>query len=303
MKLILIIILSVLHILIISGCSSQQVNSQQEQIAQISSESPFGELSNQIGDNNEVELSKSLDLYDSDVLWQHTEYNEQSGRWFLDDSSGKLGFSMTRGKREPKSEVTAALQPHPEKEIVLERQVRIQLTKRDEDLKKMKLIEESVIDIQDIIERQIVFSGNLPDDEDAIYLLSMEIIDENLTVEDTIVASIYVVSKKINVQMSAEQTNFSVNSSMKLTIQNNGPINVYFGEYYIIEKFIDSKWWMLELDRQFRDIGIILESGDTNYSEVISLRGLEVGKYRIIKSIQSQETDEQHELAIEFTIS
>lgn len=302
MRRILFFIISIVLVLVINGCS-QQVNSQQEQIAHISTESPYGKLSSQSEDNNTVDASKSFDLYDNDVLWKHTEYNEQSGKWFLDDIGGKLGFSMTKGQRQPKSEVTATLQPHPEKEIDIQRQVRIQLTKRDVDLNKTKLIEESVIDIQDIIEKQIVFSENLPDDEDAVYLLSMEIIDENLTVEDTIITSIYVVSKKINVQMIADQTIYPVNSSMKFTIQNNGPINVFFGEYYMIEKFIDNTWWTLELDKQFSDIGIVLESGDTNYSEVISLRGFEAGKYRIIKSIHSQETDEQQELAIEFTIS
>lgn len=296
------IIVLLVIFLILSGCTQNYENKKVVTQSQISEESNHGELPDKIGDLD-TEIDKpDTSSNDQSVQWKNTEYAEQTGKWFLAENGGKIGFSMTSGEKPPASDVMITLQPHPEYEVVLNRQVRAQLTKRDSEMNRLELLKEKIIDIQDITNKEVILSAKLPDEEGAFYLLSVEILNESKEAEDTLLTSIYVPKQEMKLRMYSDKEEYKKGDEITLFIENNGSATLFFGKQYTFEKKMNDQWRNVSLEREVIDIGILLDPGGEPYSESISLKGLDEGQYRVIKTIRANETELEEKLAVPFHI-
>lgn len=289
--------------LILNGCTQKDESPADSTKLQLSEESNYGELPDKIGDNKDIEYSNiDVSLNDESEQWENIEYAKQTGEWFLAENGGNIGFSMTSGEKLPSSDVMISLQPHPENKVMLNRQVRAQLTKRDEDMNRIKLLKENIIDIRDIEDKALVLSAKLPDEEGIYYFLSVEILNEKQEPEDTLVTSIHVPKQEMNARMYSDNEEYKKDDKITLFIENSGSTTLFFGKNYTIEKKLDDQWRTVSLDRAFPEIGILLDPEGEPYSESISLERLDEGQYRVIKTIQVNGTDLKENLAVSFHI-
>lgn len=263
-----------------------------------------GDLKHYVGDPHRTpEGSEYLfnDIGRYPDIIKNTEYSEPTGKWMLSDK-GKFGYGMTDGFQEADSTYTASLiNPHEGSEP-LHRDVRIQLTERDENLKRKKLITEHIRFVDDIQGHVDIYSDVLPNKPHAIYFLSMEILDDVGHVEDTLVSVIYVAPKDVNATLSLDQDVYNqTDSKATLTLHNLGPTFLSLGTYYTIEKMVEDTWRVVPLALVFTDIGIFLQI-DQSYDQTIDLSQLKPGQYRVVKEFHVQGIASAETLAIPFTI-
>ena len=298
------LVLFIILIFILSSCESHEEQSQAITPAD-KWEVGHGELQSYIGDPHYS--GESIDV-PFDYLHLHkeiihqTEYDMSTGKWFLVDGQGKFGYGLTAGTQQAGSPYTATLFSHSDHGDTLDRDIRIQLTKRDPNLNFIQLINEKVIYIENVKEHMEFFTDHLPSEEQAIYLLSMEILDEEGDVEDTLVTTIYVPPKEMNVTLSMDQDVYiQTDAQATLTLKNLGPTFLSLGTYYTIEQEIDGVWRIVPLDLIFQDIGIMLGVQQT-YDQSIDLSELSPGTYRIVKEFYADGIEATGTLAIPFTI-
>jgi hypothetical protein len=101
-------------------------------------------------------------------------------------------------------------------------------------------------------------------------------------------------------------------NGLTLTIENNSDINCIYGQFFLLEKKLDDKWYevpvTIEGDYGFEDIGYELAPGDKQEWETDwqwLYGSLDKGRYRIIKDIldfRGTGDFDTHYLAAEFTI-
>jgi len=101
-------------------------------------------------------------------------------------------------------------------------------------------------------------------------------------------------------------------NGLTLTIENNSDINCLYGQFFLLEKKLDDKWYevpvTIEGDYGFEDIGYELAPGDKQEWETDwqwLYGSLDKGRYRIIKDIldfRGTGDFDTHYLAAEFTI-
>ncbi|MDQ0253454.1 hypothetical protein J2S74_000826 [Evansella vedderi] len=239
----------------------------------------------------------------NEELWEKTKYDGPTGKWFLHDGSGHFGYGLTSGTMKPGGDLFVSLYAQGSKEVTMERDIRIQLTELEEDWSTEKdVILEELVHVERVAGEETVYSGTLPKKENALYLLSVEILDEAGEVEDTRVTLIYVPIPEINASLSTDQEVYERGTAqLTLTLENHGPTNLFFGVYYSIEKKVGGTWRVVPMDIAFVDIGITLAVGD-EYEETIDIRELTEGEYRVIKDIQTDGLDLRETLAAAFTI-
>lgn len=231
-------------------------------------------------------------------LAKNIEYNESTGKWF----EGNLGYDISTGIYEPGEPYFVRLISHEKEGTLLNRELRIQLTERNHKLEKVHLHHEFIFNIDKIEGTEEIFTNLLPNKENAIYLLSVEILDEKRNIEDTMITMIYTPSPEMNVQLELDKTDsITPDDTIVLIIKNYGPTFLTFGKHYSFEKEIDGIWRIVPLDLSFEEIGIMLKPKDT-YEQMIELKDLSKGKYRIIKQVYGEGIDQTATLAIEFFI-
>lgn len=122
-----------------------------------------------------------------------TEYDDSTGNWF-GEGKGNIGFGISAGEMEPNTKVSASLRAISVDEVDLSKDVRFQLTKRDNDDNLVEIVEEEKTYIDTIMSATYkeYFSTSLPDIENTYYMLSIEILGENGQVEDTVITKIFV---------------------------------------------------------------------------------------------------------------
>ncbi|MBU9722422.1 MULTISPECIES: immunoglobulin-like domain-containing protein [Bacillaceae] len=236
-------------------------------------------------------------------FWEGTEYEEPTGTWFLNNGEGFFGYGLTGGTQEAGAELFVSLFGHNPDGEILERDVRVQLTERDNGSnEKIELVYEEIVYVEKVEEETVIFTNVLPEKENVTYFLSAEILNENGEVEDTQVAAIYVPKPEINAELTTEQVEFSTSDSeLTLILENYGPTHLFLGTYYTIEKKVDNTWKVVPLHADFEDIGIVLQVGDT-YEQSVNISGLNEGLYRVVKEIGADGLDLREVLATEFLI-
>ncbi|MBS2968323.1 hypothetical protein J9317_06065 [Metabacillus sp. KIGAM252] len=219
-------------------------------------------------------------------IHKQTEYSPHTGKYFK--RRGGFHFDTSGYYMSAKSPVHAVI-----KVASAEKTIRYQLTERDRHYKKLKLVAEKTAKMEN-------FSAVLPDKENALYLISIEILDEAGQVEDTAVELIYVPTAEINAKVYLNKNKISKSDSLQLTLENYGPQELLTGESYHFEKWTAGKWKQLNLDMAFKSIGITVLPGKSQTLKLDTSR-LHSGKYRVVKDVHN-ELRMKTDLAAEFEI-
>lgn len=232
---------------------------------------------------------------------ENTEYDSPTGRWFL-GGGGSIGYSISAGPMKPNSEVGVSFMAHPIDKVTLNRDVRFQLTTRDENKRLIEVVEEEIVHINTITSNKSYFSTVLPDKDNIYYMFSTEILGEDGKVEDTLVTTIYVPAQMMNGELNLDKDKYRVSETLILTLDNQGPTNLSFGLSYEIEKYEQGKWERVPLNMAFEAIGLGQKPGQT-FEQKIPLKQLkESGLYRVLKDIDAEGTDLKNTLTVEFEV-
>jgi len=249
-----------------------------------------------------IEIYSDIPLFMESDHIDSTEYDQPTGKWFYHKNKGVFGYGITTGTRKTNEEYYIRLTHEKEEEISLARDIRFQLTERNHLLEKEIMIEEETIFLEKISDNEVIFSSHLPEKENVIYLLSVEVLAEDGQVEDTLVGLIYVPAQEMNVELLLDHDTYKVTEDeLTIRLKNYGPTFLNLGTYYTIEKNIEGTWRVVPLDRTFEDIGIHVHP-NKEYTQTIDIKELTEGEYRVIKDVHADGADLSDKLAVEFMI-
>ncbi|MDG5789846.1 hypothetical protein QA612_20525 [Evansella sp. AB-P1] len=235
-------------------------------------------------------------------LWEQTEYASKTGRWFFHNGEGLLGYGVTSGTKQAGVEFSITFFSHKEDGDLMDRSVRIQLTERNNHHEKIELITDEEVDVNVVEGNEIIYKGNLPEKENTSYILSVEVLDKEGNVEDTLLSSINVPKEELNAYLKTDKEVYLTgDSKLTLILKNEGPTDLFFGTYYTIEKRVNDSWEVVPINKAFPDIGIILHDGK-EHKETIEIDELDNGKYRIKKEVHVDGLDLSEELTAEIEI-
>lgn len=300
------LILLLLAFFLLTGCG-QTIKGENILSAESKWEVGQGKLNSTVGSKpnkvDQIPIYPDMLLFGDESIIDESEYSKPTGKWFLYNGEGKFGYGLTEGTMKPGEDYYVSLFGHNEDGDTLNRDVRIQLTERDYNLKKIELVEEYTFHVKDVKDGELkIFSNRLPNKENAIYFLSVEILDEQRNAEDTLVSMIYTPVQEINAELSLDKDVYKISDKeAKLTLENFGPTFLSLGTYYTIEKNVDEIWRIVPLELFFTDIGILLKPNN-KYDDTVEIDQLTAGKYRIIKTFNGDGTELSETLAVEFEI-
>ncbi|WP_349254240.1 immunoglobulin-like domain-containing protein [Paenibacillus sp. RC67] len=236
-------------------------------------------------------------------LDKKTGYGSPSGQWFRSAKGGHIGYSMSGGVMRPGDPVYVLLNDNPANQ-----KVRFRLSKLNKEYKTLSIIDEQSTSSD--VSKQIRYSTKLPEEQDALYLLSIEVlspnygIEDNYEIEDTLLAPIHVPKQEIKSSITLNKHSYTNQDQLKLKITNQGPTVLLTGLPYKLQKYntSTSKWENANIFRQFTLQGIRLEPGKS-YEQKIKIDDLDKGRYRIIKNVTVLEISElKQTLIAEFEI-
>jgi len=262
-----------------------------------------GELSDSVGNpDGVVSASANQDADTMSDEWRtRAGYGRPTGRWFLQEGGGHLGFGQTAGTHRPRDELALSLFAH-EPDFRLDRDIRIRLTELTEDLEPAGVVLDETVRVGPVGSHDVVYTGTLPDKLNAVYALGAEILGENGAVEDAIASLIRVPAPEINASIRLDRSAYGEgDGTAVLTLKNAGPTVLTYGEDYRIEKKVDGEWRIVPLERAFNSIGYLLQPGGEQELKV-DIGGLGPGEYRAVKPIWAEGLDLTAELAAEFVI-
>lgn len=262
-----------------------------------------GELTSRVGNPDATVSSSSLHTGDADPdsWWGRAGYERPTGRWFLHDGDGHLGYGLTTGTRRPGDDFVVELFAH-ESDFRLDRDIRIRLIERTDEWEPAALIVDATVHVDQVGSREIIYQGTLPDKLNAVYTLSAEIVSPAGETEDTRAALIRVPAPEINASLQLDQEVYSAeDETAVLTVVNDGPTDLSFGVEYRLEKKVDSTWRIVPLERAFIAIGIMLPPGG-QYELSVDISPLDSGEYRVVKTVWADGLDLTAEFAAEFAI-
>src|SRR5699024_9211655 len=127
---------------------------------------------------------------------EKTEYNTSTEKWF-----GKMGYGIPLGTMKAGEAYSVSLFGHEENGNEIDRDVRMQLTERENLYERKKLIKEDIIHVDTVKGEKTIYSSELPDAENVTYLFSMEILDSEENAEDTLVGFIHVPKQELNAEL------------------------------------------------------------------------------------------------------
>lgn len=265
-----------------------------------------GELSNKIGDPEAVDpnlvIPPQSDFLNVKDVFENTEYNEPTGKWFMHNGKGMFGYGLSSGTKEVGADLFVSLIGHDKEGVRMDRDVRIQLSAIDESLKQLELVFEDIVHVQTVTNEEEIYTSQLPNKENVTYLLSMEILDEQNDVEDTMVSMIYVPAPEINVKLTINQDVYKKSDQeAAFTLENFGPTFLSFGKHYSIEKKVNGNWKVVPLDIMVEEIAIYIRPYGS-YKQTIDITELTPGRHRIVKMVHIDGIDLSATLAAEFML-
>lgn len=265
-----------------------------------------GQLADQIGNPNNMSKAVSPPPYhyflDYIEVIDITEYHMPTSKWFIHDDEGKFGYGLPSGTMEAGAAYTIKLFPKNNENVQMDKDVRIQLTTRDQTYKQSELIMEDMIHLDTINKEEEIYSNQLPEKKNVVYVLSVEILDQQHQVEDTMVSMIYVPTPEINAKLTTDKVVYEQSDEkVIIAIKNYGPTFLSIGEDYTVEKKVNDRWKVVPLDIAFPDIGVLINIDD-NFEQTIAINQLTPGKYRVIKTFNADGLDLSATLAAEFSV-
>lgn len=262
-----------------------------------------GKLPEQIKSPDAVGEGFSAPPYDYFVNAQNfidkTDFLPSTGEWF---GAGKFGYGLSLGTMKAGEDYVVSLIGHDVAGVPVDRDVRIQLTKRDHNFKQSELIKEEIIHVDTITNEEEIYLSQLPNEENVVYVLSAEILNEQDEVEDTMASTIYIPTPEINAKLTTDKDVYgSSDEQATIILENFGPTFLSLGKDYHIEKKIADEWKVVPLDHAFEDIGVNLNP-ENAYDQKMDIDELTPGQYRVIKDFGTDGLDLTATLATEFTV-
>ncbi|WP_193726703.1 immunoglobulin-like domain-containing protein [Paenibacillus guangzhouensis] len=260
-------------------------------------DSDIAQLSDTVGDPSIVRTSGQRSK--EQLLASAEDYHAQTGIWFQGEGFNILS-SISQGVVKAGQSVGAALSWLPEG-----CSVRFQLTRRDDDGSREALVAEYSADQQQMINNRIDFGHPLPDTPNTNYLLSIEILNKDGKVEDTLLSPLFVPPNELHARLSVLPTPLAQGSKKTtLKLYNAGPTHLFFGYGYEIYRMESSGWTLVPPDKTMEvpAIGISIPPGETFEEQVLIPADLEPGVYRIVKSFGGDQIDAAARLAASFEI-
>ncbi|WP_090795890.1 immunoglobulin-like domain-containing protein [Pelagirhabdus alkalitolerans] len=246
------------------------------------------EVSSLIG-STEVEsiIDDSIDqsmIQDPKRIAEHTNLPSPTYEWFMGNGEGVFGYGLTQGQKQPGESFSVQLIAHEAEPTDFNQEVRIQLYELSDTLEiEQELVSETVM-IEKVDENTMVYEGNLPDEVNSRYLLTMDILSEDGEVEDSMLGVIVVPKEEMNAELILDKELYDHDDEAELTLKNYGPTTLTLGMSYTIEKNIDDEWYVIPLDLAFIQIALMLAPGEM-HEQTVDLSELSPGHYRVIKRI------------------
>lgn len=302
----LIIPFLLIPLFIFTGCAVNS-NMAGESDVNIEKDWPLGQgqLEHSIGNEQKLDIEiydNTLELIGNEYTWEDLGLEESSGIWFIGQKEGPLGYSISAGVNEAGSPFFVDFFAYKTGLETMERDVRIRLIDIEHGMERQEVIVEEVVYVRVVRENQQIYGGDLPEKENTPYVFSVEILDEKGQVEDTLVSFLYVPIPEMNASLSMKQPVYKESDAEALLqLLNYGPTILFFGESYTIEKKVVDLWREVPLQRGFTDVGKLLLI-DREYEQMIDIKQLSKGEYRVVKSISADGLDLSVVLAAEFVI-
>ncbi|SFM30757.1 hypothetical protein SAMN03159341_12562 [Paenibacillus sp. 1_12] len=248
--------------------------------------------------SSEISKNEAFVLSDNynEQLDIKTGYGSETGRWFISKKGGHIGFSISGGYQKNGNTVYAELLDDlPNKDV------RVRLTKLDKSYHSIIVLDEKIISSKHT-SNKIRYSKQLSQDQDTLYLLSVEVLGGNKEVEDTLLSVVYVPIQELKSSLSLDKQEYTNEETMILNIINDGPTEIMLGLPYKIQKLYSENWKDVPSKGAVTLQGIRLKPGK-KYEQKISIMDLPEGKYRILKNVQVMGIKElQNTLDAEFEV-
>jgi len=249
------------------------------------------------------EIRVMPDLRMDDGLPSKIGLSEPTGTWFFADGGGRLGYGLTGGVRQPGSEWAVTLFAHDEGGVPVHRDVRIRLTQRSPELEELSLLSEMIVRVETVAGEVQIAAGAIPDEVNALYALSAEVLDAEGRAEDTRASLIYVPAPEINASLATDRDVYgAADREGRLVLANDGPTVLVLGLAYTIEKRVGDEWRVVPLDLAFAEIALYLMPGET-HEQTFDLSALPEDRYRIVKQVWAEGFEDlSATLAAEFRV-
>lgn len=239
---------------------------------------------------------------ESNDLWNKTEYDAPTGKWFLHNGAGVFGYGFPSGTYRPGDSFSVKLFSHAEDGDEVNRIFRITLSERTDDLQFVETVFEEEVYVEHVKGDEEIYSSSFPEKENVIYLLSVQVINDEDEVEDTLLSLVKVPKEELNATLFTDKEEYEAeDKELTLTVKNDGPTDLVFGVYYTLEKKVGETWEEVILELAFIDIAIILPAGK-EYEQTINIEELDAGEYRIFKDVHAEGVDLQEKLMTQFTV-
>jgi hypothetical protein len=219
-------------------------------------------------------------------LTEKTEYAERTNKWF------KTGFAISAGTMLPGEEAFVRL----DRAVRDSLKYRYRLTERNAALDVVSLVKEDTTTNNE-------FRVMLPQKEGALYLFSVEALNDRGEVEDTLLSLIEVPEQQLNARLYTDNESYHANEKVTLHLENFGPTALFFGLDYALEVYEGGAWRALRFDNvAVPALGISLSPGET-YDQTLALaEKLPPGLYRAVKRFNADGTELEATLAAPFLI-
>lgn len=163
------------------------------------------------------------------------------------------------------------------------RGIRYRLAEVNQQLEELQtIVDETTLDKS--------ISVQLPDKENALYILTLEAMGDQLQPMDTAIFFIDAVPQVIHAELWLDQTVFQSRktANASLHLKNYGPNMLQFGGDYIVEKYEDGSWYRLPLRLSFSARAYGIRAGEV-FSQPFDIPAqLSAGTYRVVKGIQAR---------------
>ena len=229
------------------------------------------------------------------------EFKERTNKWF-----SSLKFYYSSGYIKPGSDVSLewlqAFNSKLEQRVDDQLQIHFKLTQRDQEWQLVDTVNEQTFYLRSILSEDFSFKARLSEKEGTRYILSVEIIGES-GIEDTFLAAIYVPMPVLESSLNLNKREYLPSETLMLTISNEGSSAVSLSSNFKLERLYNNTTWFeypIEIIT-IQQYAIELYPG-WSCEQNIPLYSLDVGKYRVIKTIWGVGTDLKKDLVETFIV-
>ncbi len=177
------------------------------------------------------------------------------------------------------------------------KKVRVSLTELDSSLKPVRTVTNQTYD------NGADFRMTLPDRSNVLYVMRLELLNDEEQTADAMLRLIAVVQDEINAKLTTDKPAYKQNDVIKFKLTNWGPTGLEFEIHYSLERLESDNWMRLNGPDTWtlQSLGV---GPKGEYEQEISLDSyrLKPGKYRVVKGVHASQGKSHAELAAPFEI-